>query len=645
MGKVIVAGTAFEIDAPVINFRDDPSIDAHREVCLGSSRPCKNGAIPFSPKLLRERTHRYWYRPQLRQYKKRPPLDATLAVVRQFVIHHDGCPTARVCFNVLHNERGLSCHFLIDNDGTILQTLDVAFMGFHAAGLNANSIGVELCNRGNARKHPNYYRGKGGVEKRDERACTVHGHTYWAYDYTAAQYDTFTRLARGLRRILPNLPTEYPQSSPGQQSWGLLERVKSFTGYLGHYHITRQKWDPGPFDFKKFLDGIRGQRSFPIRIKENEEPDVPRDTQALRDATTKLYRASEEKNHGGFFPVGPFGKSRLWHGGIHLSAPREAPVFVPFGGRVVAVRMGGTSAVGSTNFALVRHDMTLGPASVRFYSLYYHLAEEFGREGEKGVPRWLDGDSWAKNKKRGQVSLIDEPIEAGDVVGRIGSAGPADEREPQIHLEIFAAHELMGRLDARDHTVIDGTASGRFADDRTIIDAIDNDPKDGKLSRRELVSFYQGGTDRSLARYYVTLHVSEWIDRPSWSETLKLAPDFADIDPRQIDAMVADQITPGLWWNDKVAEHAKLPRDGVVYHYHPITFVRTINERIIEAEIEASNKKGPSKEDAYAKDAPTDVKDDREDLDGESFVTEDELRVDQDFGENLTLDDLAQGFP
>ena len=30
--------------------------------------------------------------------------------------------------SVLQNERGLSCHFLLDNDGTIYQTLDLALM-------------------------------------------------------------------------------------------------------------------------------------------------------------------------------------------------------------------------------------------------------------------------------------------------------------------------------------------------------------------------------------------------------------------------------------------------------------------------------------------------------------------------------------
>ena len=268
MGSLIVAGKAFRIDAPVINMYEGPRWDASKEVCINPSHPCIGGSIPFGFEGGKTRTHRFWYRPQLRRYRDKPPVEAARQVVRQFVVHHDGCPSAKVCFNVLHNERGLSCHFLIDNDGTIYQTLDLAYMGFHAAGLNTNSIGVELCNRGDAKRFPGYYNNRG--PKRDVRPCKIHGHTYLAYDYTGPQYDSFRELTRGLQKIFPNLPTEFPQSAPGQQAWGVIERVTSFSGYLGHYHITRQKWDPGPFDFKVFFEGATPGEPFNIIVEDSD---------------------------------------------------------------------------------------------------------------------------------------------------------------------------------------------------------------------------------------------------------------------------------------------------------------------------------------------------------------------------------------
>ena len=79
---------------------------------------------------------------------------ACAQVIRQFVVHHDGCQDSRTCFQVLHNERGLSVHFLIDNDGTIFQTLDLVDCAFQAAGVNEISVGVELANRGDALRFP-----------------------------------------------------------------------------------------------------------------------------------------------------------------------------------------------------------------------------------------------------------------------------------------------------------------------------------------------------------------------------------------------------------------------------------------------------------------------------------------------------------
>ena len=62
-------------------------------------------------------------------------------------------------------------------------------------------------------------------------------------------------------RLLPNLPAEFPQSGAGVQSWDTLPPSASFSfsGYIGHYHLTNQKWDPGPFDFKDFCRKLRGQ--------------------------------------------------------------------------------------------------------------------------------------------------------------------------------------------------------------------------------------------------------------------------------------------------------------------------------------------------------------------------------------------------
>src|SRR5262249_41968790 len=69
-------------------------------------------------------------------------------VVDQFVIHFDARGTSRRCFQVLHDQRGLSVQFLLDLDGTIYQTLDVKEAAWHATIANNRSIGIEIANIG-----------------------------------------------------------------------------------------------------------------------------------------------------------------------------------------------------------------------------------------------------------------------------------------------------------------------------------------------------------------------------------------------------------------------------------------------------------------------------------------------------------------
>lgn len=639
MGKIWIAGVGFEVDARVVRWDEGPRFDGHQPRCITPSHPCAGGVRPFSPKFTSTRSVRIASRPALRSLRDNPTLSAAQAVIRQFVLHHDGCPTAASCFNVLHNERGLSCHFLLDNDGTIFQTVDLAYMAFHAAGFNANSVGIEMCNRGDAKQWPEFYRQRG--QKRDVTTCRIHGHTYLAFDYTAPQYDALKALARGLVRALPNLPVEYPQQSPGYQSWAVLPGVHGFAGLLGHYHTTTRKWDPGPFDFKKFCVSIRGRMSFPIPVR-GDKPDVPEDSEALREACEQLFRKNEMESETGFFPLGPNGETRLWHGGVHLPAPANSPVHAPFAGRVMAARMGGVSQVGSTNFVLMRHDMSVGPKTVRFYSLYFHLADERGRDGEKDAPRWLESQDWRRSVAPGRVVLLDEPVEAGDLIGRVGVAGPDVLRAAQVHVEIFAADEVMGQIQPGVFQVVDGTSGGRFMTDRALLAPIDVDPKDGKISRRELADFFRGSADRNLARYFATLHVSEWTASPSWVDALAVAPDFAGMKRPEIEQLVEDQITPTLWWNDDVARHARLPRDGVVYHYNPIAFVQFVNQKLQEANVLADVGVGAFSA-AEAREKPKDVLGDIDDEAGESFVDPSELE-EKDLRHDLGLAELADGF-
>ncbi|NKC33511.1 N-acetylmuramoyl-L-alanine amidase [Falsiroseomonas selenitidurans] len=71
------------------------------------------------------------------------------------VMHYTAGGTARSSIRAIA-DRGLSAHFFIDRDGTVIQTVACNRMAFHAGdstwrgynGLNAHSIGIELANLG-----------------------------------------------------------------------------------------------------------------------------------------------------------------------------------------------------------------------------------------------------------------------------------------------------------------------------------------------------------------------------------------------------------------------------------------------------------------------------------------------------------------
>ncbi|MDB4967203.1 MAG: N-acetylmuramyl-L-alanine amidase, negative regulator of AmpC, AmpD, partial [Myxococcales bacterium] len=302
--SIIVCGQRYDVGQRVITFEDDPSISAY--TAHRTDKPSE--VVPFAPAKGMAGISQRW-RPRRLTGGDRG-LERLKQIVRQFVVHHDGCQDSRTCFHVLHNERGLSVHFLIDNDGTIFQTLDLLDCAFQAAGVNEISVGVELANRGDAMRFPNDYHGK-----RDKLTCRINGHQFLAYAYTPAQMASMISIGKTLARIFPNLPQVYPLGGDADQSWGTLRGdVREYAGYLGHYHVTDQKWDPGPFDFKFFASKIRGRMVFPV-VLSGDKPDVPDEPDKAEEIAASLFENNENEGEGGYYPVGPYGQSRLWHGG------------------------------------------------------------------------------------------------------------------------------------------------------------------------------------------------------------------------------------------------------------------------------------------------------------------------------------------
>jgi hypothetical protein len=81
--------------------------------------------VPLSPERLERARTNGW------------ALEDLQGVVDQFVLHYDVSGTSRRCFQVLHDQRGLSVHFMLDVDGTVYQTLDLKERAWHATSSNS----------------------------------------------------------------------------------------------------------------------------------------------------------------------------------------------------------------------------------------------------------------------------------------------------------------------------------------------------------------------------------------------------------------------------------------------------------------------------------------------------------------------------
>ncbi len=559
--EILICGRRFDIEHPVVTFEDARGYNAYLE--HRTDDPTKIYA--HSPaKGLEGRSTRYRERRLLGAERT---VEALRQVARQVVVHFDGCPDAASCFKVLHDERGLSVHFLVDNDGTIYQTLDLADCAFHAAGVNEVSIGIELQNIGDAARFPHAYDKRG---PRSTVSCKVHGEDFLAFDFTEAQYTAMAKLSTALGKVL-RVPFETPRIGGSEQAWTVIDDPRAFQGFLGHYNISPEKWDPGPWDFSRMFRRVGARITFPLTDPARLGSGGELDRQRFNRATDQYVEDAEKSP--GHFPVGPMGESRLWHGGVHLTGSVGDAVYAPLGGRVVAARSTSSCGAGSCNFVLMRHGLDTGARVLPFFSLYYHLQEE---SAGPGAPPWLTRRrSTGEVLAEGRTALIDEPVLAGELIGHVGEAGPVGARSAQIHFAIFADEDVAAQVEPGYFRLIEG-GPGRLCTTPEIIDLIDRPeggkPADGLLSRRELMRFFREDPERIDLRRTVVHHRSEWTPG-DWRSELEAAPDFAKLSSGERARLVEEQITPTTWWTPTVARHARLPEDERVYAYHPLGFL------------------------------------------------------------------------
>jgi N-acetyl-anhydromuramyl-L-alanine amidase AmpD len=288
--EIVVCGQLFHTTTPVVLWMDPGGYDAYRverrftpmdkadwdqskEALRSPNRFGLRKGASLTPEQLERVRGGGWDLPLLQ------------SVVDQFVLHFDAAGTSRRCFEILHDQRGLSVQFMLDLDGTVYQTLDLKERAWHATSSNTRSVGIEIANIGaypadGPNPFDKWYQRKGarvvlenpalaslrrrppdlGPARDEPVVGTVQGKELKQYDFTPAQYEALTRLTATLCSIFPKIRCDYPRDDAGKLRLEKLPdaELQRYQGVLGHFHIQTNKVDPGPaFQWDRLINGAR----------------------------------------------------------------------------------------------------------------------------------------------------------------------------------------------------------------------------------------------------------------------------------------------------------------------------------------------------------------------------------------------------
>ncbi len=285
--SIVAAGEPFDIGTDVVLWHDPGGYDAYRREKFFTREEPPDGKLRYSPlrgSLPETVAARAEANGEL-------DLDDLRQVVRQFVVHFDVAGTSRQCFKILQDRRNLSVHFLLDVDGTIYQTLDLREKAWHATVANDWSVGVEIAHPGaypqpmNAGMRRFYEKDEVGwkakfpawieygvrtpdfVARPDRPEIVegvVQGTRLYQLDFTPQQYRALAHLCAGLSAVFPRIALEAPRDATGAVRTSALtaEELLAFDGIVGHFHVQKNKNDPGPaFQWERVLAEARTLRA------------------------------------------------------------------------------------------------------------------------------------------------------------------------------------------------------------------------------------------------------------------------------------------------------------------------------------------------------------------------------------------------
>lgn len=183
-----------------------------------------------------------------------------------FVNHWDACLNSKSCGKIV-NKRGLSMHFLIDNDGTIYQMLDMQHAAWQCGDrkVNRQSLGVEISNAFYT-KYQEWYE-KNGFGKRPivERSY-VNGFNVGKH---LGFYDVqLQALAALWEAVSYGTDTELKVMESRKVEKSVLDCT--YSGFVNHFNIKKRKIDCASLNMEKVLKESKRIR-FAFRESEQED--------------------------------------------------------------------------------------------------------------------------------------------------------------------------------------------------------------------------------------------------------------------------------------------------------------------------------------------------------------------------------------
>ena len=179
--------------------------------------------------------------------------------IKMIITHFDVCLSAASCKRVLQ-KKGISSHFVIDNDGTICQMVDPQHEGWHAGkrAVNRASIGIDISN-GYYTKYQSWYRKRGFGSRPVLNDVVVHGKKLKeCLGFYPIQIEAYKTLVQTLCKYY-GIPLDMPTDVDGKVLRAVSTPVLKgkFEGIANHFHVTKGKIDTANLDWDKVLKELK----------------------------------------------------------------------------------------------------------------------------------------------------------------------------------------------------------------------------------------------------------------------------------------------------------------------------------------------------------------------------------------------------